>query len=280
MARYAIGDVQGCGDELRALVNNIGFSADRDTLWFVGDLVNRGPQSLQVLRLVRALGDNAVSVLGNHDLHLLAVAFGKDRRLRKGDTLDDVLGAPDRNELLRWLMQRPLAYSPPSNDAAASRRELLIHAGLVPQWSVEDTLRLATQASAALQEDPETFVATMYGNRPDRWSPDLDAADRNRFVVNVLTRLRFCSASGVLDLKSKGAADSAPSGFQPWFDAPKRRSQDTRIIFGHWSTLGLLQRQDVLALDTGCVWGGALTAVDLDSGRVTQVPSRTNLPPL
>ena len=280
MARYAIGDIQGCCDELRALVKKIDFSADRDTLWFVGDLVNRGPQSLQVLRLVRALGDNAVTVLGNHDLHLLAVAFGGERGTRKGDTLDDILAATDRSELLQWLLQQPLAYSPPctATAVAVQPRELLIHAGLVPQWSLADTLLLAKQASAALQKDPQRFVATMYGNRPDRWSADLDATDRNRFVVNVLTRLRFCSASGVLDLKHKGAADSAPSGLQPWFDAPQRRSQDTRVVFGHWSTLGLVQRHDILALDTGCVWGGALTAVDLDSGRVTQVPSRTHLP--
>jgi bis(5'-nucleosyl)-tetraphosphatase (symmetrical) len=269
MTRIAIGDVQGCAAELQALVASTGFSPDRDRLWFVGDLVNRGPGSLEVLRWVRSLGDAAVVVLGNHDLHLLAVAYGGHRALRDEDTLDAVLGARDRGPLLEWLLHRPLAWQ----DADAPR-ELMVHAGLVPQWSAADALRLARAVEGELRRDPEAVFATMYGNRPDRWDEALQGEERRRFVINALTRLRYCRADGTIDLKLKGRPGTQPRPWLPWFDVPSRASRSTRIVCGHWSTLGLLERPDVLALDTGCVWGGALTAVSLDDGRRWQRPCR------
>ena len=267
MARIAIGDVQGCHDELRALLRAARFSADRDQLWFVGDLVNRGPDSLGVLRLVRALGDNARVVLGNHDLHLLAVARSAGgRRLRKDDTLDEVLAAPDRDALLDWLQTRPLAVHAPAGSGARAdlRDDLMVHAGVPPQWSVADTLRIASEVEAALRNDAPTLFAAMYGDRPDRWDDALVGHDRLRFAINALTRMRFVDRDGVVDLKMKGAPDAAPRGWTPWFDAPGRRSAAARIVMGHWSTLGLVLREDLISLDTGCVWGGALTAVSLD----------------
>ncbi len=198
MARFAIGDVQGCADELRALLQRLKFSADRDQLWFVGDLVNRGPQSLECLRLIRSLGDNAVVVLGNHDLHLLARAYGAELRDNPGDTLTEVLRAPDRGSLLQWLLERPLAYQDPT------RGELLVHAGLVPQWTVAQTLSLSEEVQTALLADPEQFFEHMYGDRPDQWTQQLRGTDRLRFVVNALTRLRVCSPEGRVALKPKG----------------------------------------------------------------------------
>lgn len=257
LPRYAIGDVQGCHDALRELLGALRFSADRDQLFFVGDLVNRGPQSLQVLRFVRSLGANAHTVLGNHDLHLIARHHDDSLPSRKGDTLDGVLQAPDREALLDWLIARPLAI-PDARSAS-----LIVHAGIVPQWSVEDALLQAADASRALQADPKAFLATMYGNKPDRWREDLDDTDRWRFTINVLTRLRYCRADGTLDFKLKDAPDRVKAPWKPWFEHA-RRSAGTRIVFGHWSTLGLLRRPDLLALDTGCVWGGRLTAADLD----------------
>jgi bis(5'-nucleosyl)-tetraphosphatase (symmetrical) len=258
VSRYAIGDVQGCDEELRALLKLLRFSADRDRLWFVGDLVNRGPGSLATLRLVRALGDNAVVVLGNHDLHLLALAFGMDRK-RKSDTLDEVLAARDRDALLEWLIGRPLAH--------AEHADLMVHAGLVPQWSAAQAVALAGEVSAALQRDPRALFAGMYGNEPDRWREQLAGVERLRFVINVLTRLRVCTAEGRTDFGLKGEPPPPPSPLRPWFELPGRRSRDSRIIFGHWSALGLVQREGVVGLDTGCVWGGALTAFDLDRER-------------
>lgn len=278
MARFAIGDIQGCHEEFRALLRKIRFRADRDQLWLVGDLVNRGPASLSVLRFVRSLHDSAITVLGNHDLHLLAVALApkreRSRLLRSGDTLNTVLTARDGTRLLDWLLQRPLAHFDPAN------HDLMIHAGLPPQWSAADVQTEAQLTAAALQKNPRRFLAKMYGNKPDRWAPGLRGMDRHRFVVNALTRLRYCDARGHMNLDLKDApaslrspAQVAPGQMRPWFKVPKRRSKDVRVIFGHWSTLGLMQRRDLLALDTGCVWGGQLTAVNLDSGRVTQVPS-------
>lgn len=273
MARFAIGDIQGCARELRALLQLMKFSADRDQLWFVGDLVNRGPDSLECLRLIRALGDNAVVVLGNHDLHLLAQGFGSQLRDKPGDTLREVLRAPDREQLLRWLLERPLAYQDPVHG------ELLIHAGLVPQWSVPRSLALAQEASAALLGSPEDFLDHMYGDQPDLWTEDLSGTDRWRFIINTLTRLRVCTAAGRVALKAKGPpprvrADKVPAGaghakdgaaaLLPWFEVPDRASRDTRIVFGHWSTLGYVNAHGVIGLDTGCVWGGSLTAVNLD----------------
>jgi bis(5'-nucleosyl)-tetraphosphatase (symmetrical) len=257
MARFAIGDVQGCATELRALLAAIRFSADRDQLWFVGDLVNRGPYSLECLRLIRDLGDNAVVVLGNHDLHLLAMVFGARLPDKPGDTLREVLRAPDRVPILQWLLERPLAYQDPTHG------ELLVHAGLVPQWSVPQTLLLAREVQTALRAAPEEFFAHMYGDKPDQWSDALSGADRRRFIVNCLTRLRVCTADGHVALKAKGAPLPA-STLLPWFEVPGRASRDTRIIFGHWSALGYVNAHGVIGLDTGCVWGGALTAVNLD----------------
>lgn len=256
MSRIAIGDVQGCLHELRDLLKKIDYSPDRHELWFVGDLVNRGPDSLGTLRFVRSLGAGATVVLGNHDLHLLAVAFGGTRELRADDTLDDLLAAPDRHVLLEWLVSRPLAVR--------HGGDLMVHAGLVPQWSTGDVLRLAAEVEAALRHDPAALFAAMYGNRPDRWSEDLQGSDRLRFVINVLTRLRYCRDDGQIDLKMKGAPGTQEHGWRPWFEVPARRSANERIIVGHWSTLGLVDRTDLLALDTGCVWGGALSAADLD----------------
>jgi bis(5'-nucleosyl)-tetraphosphatase (symmetrical) len=269
VARWAIGDVQGCAQELTALLSRVGFKADRDQIWFVGDLVNRGPDSLGVLRLARSMADNAVCVLGNHDLHLLAVALVQAKQ-RKSDTLREILAAPDRDQLIEWLLHRPLAHHAPHAD------DLLVHAGLVPQWSVAETLALAAEVERALAADPQRLLGAMYGDQPDRWQSSLKGADRLRFAVNVLTRLRFCTAEGRIDFKQKGRPDSAPAPWMPWFKVPRRASEGTRIVFGHWSALGYYNADGVVALDTGCVWGGELTALDLDApqSRPVSVPSR------
>ncbi len=262
MTRYAIGDVQGCYDELRTLITRVGYSADRDRLWFVGDLVNRGPRSLDTLRFVRALGDNAVVVLGNHDLHLLAVAFGS-RRARKSDTLNDILAADDRDALLEWLVTRPLVHF--------ESGDLLVHAGLVPQWSADLALTLAREVEAALRKDPGKLFDHMYADEPNRWNESLTGTDRLRFVINVLTRLRVCTTDGKIDLKMKGKPPEAhrhgESALRPWFEIESRHSRDVRIVFGHWSALGLVLSPGVVGLDTGCVWGSSLTAYDLDTVR-------------
>ncbi|MGD9599754.1 MAG: symmetrical bis(5'-nucleosyl)-tetraphosphatase [Steroidobacteraceae bacterium] len=259
MARYAIGDVQGCYDELRTLLAALDFRADRDELWFVGDLVNRGPRSLEVLRFVRDLGEGAHCVLGNHDLHLLAVALGHgERRLKRGDTLDAVLGARDRERLLEWLLARPLAH----HDSA--RGDLLVHAGLVPQWRAIDAARLAREVELAIARDAPAVFGQMYGNEPDTWSESLAGAARLRFVINALTRLRYCTARGRMDLAQKGAPGTVPPPLAPWFTFGDAESRGARVICGHWSTLGYSASRGVIAIDTGCVWGGALTALPLD----------------
>ena len=260
--------MQGCAEALRDLLRKLRFSADRDRLYFTGDLVNRGPQSAEALRLVRDLGDNAVTVLGNHDLHLLAHHFDPGRPLRPGDTLQEVLQARDRERLVGWLLERPLLVHEPGNGDA------LLHAGLVPQWSVAEALRLAGETTTALREDPRRFLESMYGNQPDRWDEELSRKERWRFTINVLTRLRYCRADGTIDLKIKDAPSRVAPPWRPWFEHEKRRSTGTRLIFGHWSTLGLLQRQDLLGLDTGCVWGGFLTAVNLDDPEAPPVQRR------
>lgn len=259
MPRYAIGDVQGCYDELRELLRALRFTADRDQLWFVGDLVNRGPKSTEVLRFVRDLGEGAVTVLGNHDLHLLAVALGRaGRKLKRGDTLDGVLAAHDRDRLLEWLLSRQLAHF----DAA--RGDLLVHAGLVPQWRAIDAVRLAREVEQALALDASAVLAGMYGNQPDKWNEALEDADRRRFVINALTRLRYCTADGRMDLSQKGAPHEVAAPLAPWFTFGNARSRGARVICGHWSALGYSSRNGVVAIDTGCVWGGALTALPLD----------------
>lgn len=258
MTRHAIGDVQGCHEELRALIGRLRFSPDRDRLWFVGDLVNRGPRSLEVLRYVRSLGENAVVVLGNHDLHLLAVACGS-RGARRSDTVDEILQAPDRDALLEWLATRPLAHF--------EAGDLLVHAGVVPQWTAEMTLGLAREVEWALRSDPRHLFDHMYGDEPDHWTADLTGTDRLRFAINVLTRIRVCTSEGRINLRMKGKPPAGQSPWRPWFDVETRETRGVRVVFGHWSALGLLVRDDVIGLDSGCVWGGALTAIDLDGTR-------------
>ena len=256
---YLIGDVQGCDEALGRLLAEIGFSASRDHVVLLGDLVNRGPQSLAVLRRMRALGDAATCLLGNHDLHLLAVAHGI-RRPHRSDTLDEILAAPDRAAWLDWVRQRPLA--------ARHAGWLCVHAGVVPQWDAAQTLALAAEVQAMLAgPDLPGFLRVMYGNEPARWDAALAGADRWRFVINVLTRIRFCTADGTLDFHAKGGVHTAPPGQHAWFNTPGRRTHGQPIAFGHWSTLGLIDRADLLAIDTGCLWGGALTAVRVDGGR-------------
>lgn len=256
MAIYAIGDVQGCHAELLALLEKIAFDPARDQVWFVGDLVNRGPKSLETLRTIRDLGPAAVSVLGNHDLHLLAVAAGISRTKHR-DTFGAVLTAPDRDALLDWLRHRPLLH--------ANAEFYLIHAGLPPQWTVEQARELAREAEQAIQgENHHKFLARMYGNQPDRWDDSLTEVDRLRFIVNSFTRLRYCTLGGRADFNQKGRPGTQPAGLLPWFDVPGRRSQGAKIIFGHWSTLGFHVSRDAVCLDTGCLWGGELTALRLN----------------
>ncbi len=264
MARYAIGDIQGCYAPLRELLHKLRFAVDRDQLFLLGDLVNRGPQSLEVLRFLRALGGNARTVLGNHDLHLLAAHHDPQRGSRPGDTLQPVLDAPDREQLMDWLIEQPLLI----DDGLGN---VLLHAGLVPDWSVQQAATLAAEASAALRANPREFLAQMYGNKPDCWRDAHTPGERYRFTVNVLTRLRYCRADGTIDLKMKQAPRKQQDAWLPWFEHAGRRNADRRLIFGHWSTLGYLQRRNLLALDSGCVWGGALTAVDMDAAEATPV---------
>jgi bis(5'-nucleosyl)-tetraphosphatase (symmetrical) len=263
---FLVGDVQGCDAALGRLLDAAGFSPSRDRLVLLGDLVNRGPASLAVLRRVAAFGASAVSLLGNHDLHLLAVAAGV-RGVHKGDTFGDVLRAPDAAHWLHWLRQQKLAHQ--------EAGWLCVHAGLVPQWNSARALQLAGEVEALLRGPAlEAFLPQMYGNEPRQWADTLKGDERLRFVINVLTRLRFCTAEGALDFKTKEGAGAAPAGHHPWFEVPGRASAGEPVAFGHWSTLGLVNRPDLLALDTGCVWGGALTAVRVDGGRrdVLQVP--------
>lgn len=264
MATYAIGDVQGCFGELQALLAAIRFDARSDRLWFVGDLVNRGPASLAVLRFVKELGDAAITVLGNHDLHLLTYAAGLAKP-REDDTLDEVLAAPDRDILLDWLRRLPMLH--------AEREHILVHAGLLPQWDAAQAQSLAREVEAALRgPGHREFLATLYGGTPDRWDDRLQGADRLRVIVNAMTRMRFCTAEGVMEFRSKGDAASAPRGYLPWFEVPGRRSGGYTVICGHWSALGLRMAPGLLALDSGCVWGGRLSAVRLEGGALTQVP--------
>ena len=272
MALWAIGDVQGCDSELETLLKAIRFSPDRDHIWFVGDLVNRGPASLQTLRRVRALGASATAVLGNHDLHLLAVAHGC-ARLRSDDTLADILDAPDRDKLLEWLIERPLL---------AEERELnlcLLHGGLPPQWDLPTARSCAREFEQALRRDPQKMFKHMYGDKPDRWDPALKGAERLRFIANCFTRLRFVDAEGRLELHAKGSPKKAQrESLLPWFEAPDARWRGSRLVFGHWSTLGFFQNEDVVGLDSGCVWGGSLTALRLDPAAAApvQVPCKAS----
>lgn len=257
MAVYAIGDIQGCHREFAALLDGIGFDPAGDRLWLTGDLVNRGPDSLAVLRSVRALGPAATVVLGNHDLHLLARAAGVGPA-RSEPGLDAVLAAPDRDELLGWLATRPLLHRDPALGWT------LLHAGLPPQWDLDTAEDCANEVEAALATDPAALFDGMYGDEPGIWSPRLSGAARLRFIVNCLTRLRYVDHAGRLLLQHNGPPAEAPPGAIPWFRHPLRASAADPIVFGHWSTLGVLQEDAVLGIDAGCVWGGALCAVRLD----------------
>jgi bis(5'-nucleosyl)-tetraphosphatase (symmetrical) len=263
MTIYAIGDIQGCCTELQQLLEQIRFDPAQDTLWLVGDLVNRGPDSLQVLRLVKSLGESAIAVLGNHDLHLLAVAAGV-AELHRSDTLDEVLNAPDRDELLTWLRQQRLIY--------AQDDYVLVHAGLLPQWSVAQAVGLAHEVEQALRSDDyATFFEHMYGNAPHGWRDDYSGYKRLRVITNALTRMRICDLQGEMEFRFKGEVENIPAGYLPWFDVPKRKSLAATVIFGHWSALGLKVAPNVIALDTGCLWGGPMTAIRLQDRKIYQV---------
>lgn len=267
MALYAIGDIQGCHEALLRLLERLRFDPAADRLWFAGDLVNRGPASLDTLRFVRSLGERAATVLGNHDLHLLAVAHGG--RHGRRDTLDEVLAAPDRDELIDWLRRRPLMVE--SQDGGTA----MIHAGLPPQWDLAQARLCARETEAALRDEAghAELLRRMYGDEPDHWDERLEGWPRLRFSINCFTRLRYCDAQGRLAPRPKGAPGSQPPGLLPWFAVPGRRSAGTRLIFGHWSTLGRVHwpEHEVWGLDSGCVWGGRLSALCLDDGQLTDV---------
>ena len=265
MPTYAIGDIQGCHTQLEQLLDQIGFDPAHDRLWLTGDLVNRGPESLATLRYVRKLGDAVTTVLGNHDLHLLAIAAGH-RDHHKKDTLHEILEAADRDELLDWLRHRPLLHYD------AKLEMLLLHGGLPPQWSVAEALRYGAEVEEVLtHKKPDRFFPHMYGDTPNLWQPDLKGWERLRFITNAVTRMRYCDSDGRLELKQKGAPGSQPKGLVPWFQHSGRRSQTTTIVCGHWSTLGFYRGDGIIALDTGCLWGGSLTAVRLEDGRTFAV---------
>jgi bis(5'-nucleosyl)-tetraphosphatase (symmetrical) len=265
---YVIGDLQGCCHALDRLLEQIDHSAGEDSqtrpeLWFAGDLVNRGPDSLGALRRVRTLGDQAIVVLGNHDLNLLAVAAGV-RRVHRSDTLNPILSAPDREELLHWLRHRPLAHS--------ATEHLLVHAGVLPSWSVTEALALAGEVEAELRGPGwRDFLAAMYGDLPNAWNPSLRGNDRLRVIVNALTRIRYATPSGTMEFATKEALGAGPVGHVPWFDCPSRKTAEVTVICGHWSTLGLINRPNLIALDTGCVWGGKLTAMRLRDRHILQI---------
>lgn len=263
MGTYAIGDIQGCFDSFRRLLDRCGFDPASDRLWLVGDLVNRGPRSLETLRFVRDLGAAATTVLGNHDLSLLMAAEGFGKR-GKGDTFEHVLGAPDCDELLRWLRHQPLCH--------AEGGYCLVHAGLLPQWTVSQARALAAEVEMALTgPDWRELMANMWGSEPASWDDGLTGWPRLRVIINAMTRMRFCSPDGVMDFRIKGEVSKAPPGFIPWFQVPGRRSADTVLVTGHWSALGLKILPNLLAIDSGCLWGGALTAIRLEDRAMYQV---------
>ncbi|HKK15992.1 MAG TPA: symmetrical bis(5'-nucleosyl)-tetraphosphatase [Gammaproteobacteria bacterium] len=273
MSTYAIGDVQGCYRELMTLLAHINFNENSDRLWFAGDLVNRGPESLQTLRFVKQLGNNAVSVLGNHDLHLLAVAHGKKTGSPR-DSLDSILKADDCDELLDWLRHQYLLLT---DDTLAYT---LLHAGLAPQWTITQAGKLAGEVENIIRgDDFLSFLDVMYGDKPDQWDDSLDGDDRYRFIINVLTRMRYCDTAGRIALKAKGPPGSQPEPYLPWFTVPGRKSADDKILFGHWSTIYLgnirdFQKYNVYPLDTGCLWGGKLSALRLEDETWFSVPSQ------
>ncbi|MGB4813132.1 MAG: symmetrical bis(5'-nucleosyl)-tetraphosphatase [Methylophilaceae bacterium] len=265
MATYAIGDIQGCYHAFQALLAKIDFKPSQDELWLVGDLINRGTGSLEVLRWCYQHQDSLKVVLGNHDLHALVVAAGFVKP-KRSDTLTALLMAKDSHVLLYWLRHQRLVVS--------NAQYLMVHAGLLPQWTVAQTLTYAKEVESALQADDYLhFLAHMYGNKPNIWRNALTGLDRLRVITNAMTRLRVCTAQGEMEFDFKGELQDIPSGYMPWFDVPNRASQEIQVIFGHWSALGLQQRTNVAALDTGCLWGGQLTAMNLETKAITQVPS-------
>ena len=274
MATYAIGDIQGCYDSLQALLARCAFDPATDRLWLVGDLVNRGPQSLTTLRFIRSLGDAAVTVLGNHDLYLLMVAEGGAKFRGKDDTLQEILDAPDCDELLDWLRHQPLCYT--------EGEYCMVHAGLLPQWTAARARELSCEVESALQgPNFREFILNLWGSEPAGWSDDLAGWPRLRVIVNAMTRMRFCTLDGIMEFKVKGKLANAPAGHLPWFDLPDRQSRDAVLVTGHWSALGLKVEPNFLALDSGCLWGGHLTAVRLEDRAVFQVPcSPTEARPL
>lgn len=264
MTDFAVGDIQGCYDPLRRALDQAGFEAGKDCLWVVGDIINRGPDSLQSLRFIRELGDTARVVLGNHELHMLAVVFGGGRPKRK-DTLEQILEAPDAVELIDWLREQRLA------DYDRGRDLFMAHAGLPHIWSVEQGLAYAREVENAIRgSDVKTYFENMYGNQPERWSDSLRGMERWRAITNYLTRMRFIAEDGTLELDTKEGSSTGPAGFKPWFSFPRRQDR-TRILFGHWAALeGKTNDERFIGLDTGCVWGGAMTVMNLDTGNRTR----------
>ncbi len=264
MTTYAVGDLQGCLEPLRCLLERVDFNPSRDCLWLAGDLVNRGPQSLEALRFVRDLGSSAITVLGNHDLHLLAVAHNIER-LKRSDTLTPILEAPDRTDLIDWLRQQKLIHHD------TERETTMVHAGIPPQWTLTKALRRAAEVEHALRDDAllPPFLDGMYGNQPAKWDKELHGVPRLRLITNYFTRMRFCKADGTLDLQAKEGLDSAPQGFAPWFSHANRKTRGCKIIFGHWAALeGHCDEPNVYALDTGCVWGNTMTLMNIESGEM------------
>lgn len=270
MATYAIGDIQGCFQQFQTLLAHIQFDADEDTLWFTGDLVNRGQQSLETLRFIKALGEKHKTVLGNHDLHLLAVAYGS-KPSNPHDTLHTILQAPDRDEIIDWLRRRPLLYY--------NNEFVITHAGLAPSWDLKKAAELAKEVELTLQaNDPTLFLKQMYGNQPDYWDNNLSGVARLRSIINYLTRMRFCYPDGRLNLFYKGTLKEKPAELIPWFEVPNRVNSHLKLIFGHWAALGgHASVPNVYPLDTGCVWGNALTALRLDDEKKFSVSCRGNV---
>ena len=261
MATYAVGDVQGCLEPLKCLLDRVNFDPSQDQLWLVGDLVNRGPQSLETLRFLYAMRESVVTVLGNHDLHLLAIA-NHAARVKKKDTLRDILAAPDRDDLLFWLRQQPLMHHD------AQRNISMVHAGIPPQWTIADALARADEMHRVLQDDSLLipYLDGMYGDHPTQWNDDLAGIERLRVITNYFTRMRVCTATGVLDLNGKDGVNSAPAGFAPWFSHPERLTKNDTILFGHWAALeGRCPAPNTIALDTGCVWGGKMSLYNIDT---------------
>lgn len=266
MANYVVGDVQGCLDSLQALLDKVQFDPQHDRLWFAGDLVNRGPRSLDTLRFIKRLGDRAHTVLGNHDLHLLAL-WCSSGRSHESDTIAEVVNAPDGEELINWLRQQPLALMLPLH-----AHSLLVHAGILPQWSFQQALQLSFEVQQVLAgPDWKAFMAQLYGNKPNRWDPALQGVDRLRLIVNVFTRMRMLREDGKIDLKYKLEPADAPDDLKAWFERPRSSDAEGQILFGHWSTLNQVKNKVGYCLDTGCVWGGRLTALRLEDESIIQV---------